>query len=63
MRLEDVIRRINSFAVEAPRTLAVHEAAPSRAVLLDDTYAELQKLSLKQDERALEYRVGVGTSA
>lgn len=50
MRLEDVIRRINSFAVEAHRTLAVHEAAPSRAVLLDDTYSELQKLSLQQDE-------------
>jgi len=50
MLLEDVVHRINSFVAEAHRILAVHETAPSRAVLLDDTYKELQKLSLEQDE-------------
>lgn len=50
MHLEDVIRRINSFAAEAHQILSVHEAAPSRTVLLDDTYRELQRLSLQQDE-------------
>jgi len=50
MLLEDVVHRINSFVDEAHRILAVHEAAPSRVVLLDDTYKELQQLSLQQDE-------------
>jgi len=50
MHLEDIIRRINSFTAEAHEILAVHEMAPSRTVLLDDTYRELQRLSLRQDE-------------
>jgi hypothetical protein len=50
MLLEDAVRRINSFEAEAHRILAVHEAAPSRAVLLDGTYKELRQLSLQQDE-------------
>jgi len=50
MLLEDVVHRVNSFVAEAHRILAVHEAAPSRTVLLDNTYNELQRLSLKQDE-------------
>ena len=50
MLLEDVVRRVNSFVAEAHRILAVHETAPSRTVLLDETYNELQQLSLKQDE-------------
>jgi len=50
MLLEDVVHRINSFVAEAHRILAVHEAAPSRTVLLDDTYKELRQLSLQQDE-------------
>ena len=50
MLLEDVVRRVNSFVAEAHKILAVHEMAPSRTVLLDETYKELQHLSLKQDE-------------
>lgn len=50
MRFERVLSRVNSFLDEAHRILSVHETAPSRAVLLDETYKELQQLSLKQDE-------------
>lgn len=50
MNLETVWRRVNSFADEAHKILSVHEAAPSRTVLLNQTYKELQKLSLAQDE-------------
>ena len=45
-----MIRRVNSFLEEAHEILAVHEAAPSRLVLLDDTYKKLKGLSLQQDE-------------
>jgi len=48
--LESVFHRVNSFLNEAHRILSVHEAAPSRTVLLDETYKELQRLSLEQDE-------------
>ena len=48
--LESVLYRINSFLDEAHKILSVHEAAPSRTVLLDGTYKELQELSLEQDE-------------
>jgi len=48
--LERIFRRINSFKREAHEILSVHEAAPSRAVLLDESYNRLQKLSLAQDE-------------
>jgi len=50
MSLEDVIRRTSSFVTEAHQILAVHETAPSRVILLDDTYKELQSLSLQQDD-------------
>jgi hypothetical protein len=50
MTLETVLRRINSFLDDAHKILSVHEAAPSRTVLLDRTYKELQELSLEQDE-------------
>lgn len=48
--LESVLRRVNSFREEAHRILSVHEAAPSRVVILDETYKKLQGLSLQQDE-------------
>jgi hypothetical protein len=50
MKVERVLSRINSFLDEAHRILSVHETAPSRTILLDVTYGELKKLSLKQDE-------------
>ena len=48
--LESILRRVNSFREEAHRILSVHEAAPSRTVILDDTYKKLHGLSLQQDE-------------
>lgn len=50
MNIENIVRRINLFIAEAHKILSVHEAAPSRTVLLDETYRELQELSLEQDE-------------
>jgi len=48
--LRSVFHRVNSFLDEAHKILSVHETAPSRAVLLDESYKELQRLSLQQDE-------------
>lgn len=48
--LESVLRRVNSFLEDAHKILSVHEAAPSRTVILDETYKKLQGLSLQQDE-------------
>jgi hypothetical protein len=50
MTFENIVRRINLFIAEAHKILSVHEAAPSRTVLLDETYKELKELSLEQDE-------------
>lgn len=50
MKPENVINRIKSFEGEAHEILSIHEEAPSRTVLLDKTYKQLQDLSLKQDE-------------
>jgi hypothetical protein len=38
------------FLDETHKILSVHEAAPSKTVLLDKTYKELEALSLEQDE-------------
>lgn len=48
--LKDVLRRVNSFQKEAHQILSADETAPSRVVILDNTYKNLQKLSLNQDE-------------
>lgn len=48
--LRSVFHRANSFLDEAHKILSVHETAPSRAVLLDESYRKLQRLSLQQDE-------------
>ncbi len=50
MSLEAIWNRINSFVDEAHKILSLHESAPSRTVLLDQTYKELERLSLAQDE-------------
>lgn len=50
MKLESIVSQINSFLDDAHEILSVHETAPSRTVLLDKTYKELQALSLEQDE-------------
>ena len=44
------LSRARAFEYEAHNILAVHESAASRVVLLDDTYRELEVLSLRQDE-------------
>ncbi len=50
MRLEDIIDRVRAFERDAHTVLAFHEAAPSRLVLLEDSYKQLTALSLRQDE-------------
>jgi hypothetical protein len=42
--------RLASFSAEAHFILATHEAAPSRIISLEDTYDNLTRLSLQQDE-------------
>ncbi len=49
MRLDLVLGRARAFEREAHGILAVHEAAPSRLVLLEDTYKRVATLSLRQD--------------
>lgn len=48
--LKRIFSRVQSFNKEAHQILSVHETAPSRTVLLDDTYKTLKGLSLRQDE-------------
>jgi hypothetical protein len=50
MHLETVLHSARAFEREAHKVLAVHEAAPSRLVILEDTYRKLSALSLSQDE-------------
>src|SRR3990172_9975107 len=50
MRLEQVLGRARAFEREAHGILAVHEAALSRLVLLEDTYKRLTALTLRQDD-------------
>lgn len=49
--VREYLGRLREFEKEAHQILGVHEAAvPSRVYLLDSTYEELGKLSVKQDE-------------
>ena len=50
MRIDEVLLRVRAFEREAHAILAVHEAAPSRLVLLEDSYKTLTALSLPQDD-------------
>jgi hypothetical protein len=50
MPLEQVLDKVRAFEREAHGILAVHEAAPSRLVLLEETYKKLTALSLRQDD-------------
>lgn len=50
MQLADVLGKVRAFEREAHKILAVHEAAPSRLVLLEDTYKKLAVLTLRQDD-------------
>jgi len=44
------LKRVQEFERDAHTVLAIHESAPSRLVLLEDTYKRLKALSIKQDE-------------
>ena len=48
--LDEIIRRIHSFEREAHLILSRHETAPSRVVLLEQSYDKLSGLSIVQDE-------------
>ena len=48
--LSELLGRVRAFQREAHQVLSVHEAAPSRIVLLEHTYRRLGALSLRQDE-------------
>jgi hypothetical protein len=50
MNFDRVLKRVKSFQNEAHKILSVHEASPSRIVLLNVTYSELQDLSEEQGE-------------
>ncbi len=45
-----LVSRAREFELEAHSILGLHEAAPSRAILLSDSYKNLSGLSLKEDE-------------
>jgi hypothetical protein len=48
--LEGILARVRLFQREAHVVLSVHETAPSRVVILEETYRYLGGLSLSQDE-------------
>lgn len=50
MILENILGRVKAFEREAHIALSVHESAPSRLILLEDTYKRLTALNVKQDE-------------
>jgi hypothetical protein len=50
MQLAELVHRLRAFEREAHGILAVHEAAPSRLVLLENTYKKLTVLNLRQDD-------------
>jgi hypothetical protein len=63
LELPELLGKVVALESEAKRLLALHEAAMSRTVTLEDSYARLGKLSLAQDEafreslRAVEVRL------
>jgi len=50
MQLPELLGRVRAFEREAHGILAVHEAAPSRLILLEETYKKLTVLNLRQDD-------------
>lgn len=50
MVLADVLQAARAFSRDAHEILSVHETAPSRLVVLEDSYKKLGALSLSQDE-------------
>ena len=50
MNLRELLGRVRAFESEAHRVLGIHEAAPSRTVVLEESYRKLTALSIRQDE-------------
>jgi len=50
LNVAGILKDVRAFEKEAHSILSVHEASPSRLVVLEDTYRKLRALSLKQDE-------------
>lgn len=48
--LAEWLLRVDAFKRTAHANLAVHESAPSRVVVLSDSYQRLKTLSIKQDD-------------
>jgi hypothetical protein len=48
--LRELLVKVRAFEQEAHTILSRHEGSRSRVVVLDKTYGELDKLSLRQDE-------------
>lgn len=48
--LRQYLKQALTFEREAHTILAIHESAPSRLILLEDTYKKLGILSIRQDE-------------
>jgi len=48
--LGEWIDKAREFEREAHKILSVHEAAPSRVVVLEDTYRQLPGLNIRQDD-------------
>jgi hypothetical protein len=50
LEITDLLAKLVVLEADARRLLARHEASASRTVTLEDSYARLAKLSLRQDE-------------
>jgi hypothetical protein len=48
--IDEFRRRVSRLRQDAHAILSAHEAAPSRVIIVEDTYERLEKLSIKQDE-------------
>lgn len=48
--LDEIVRRIVRAERDARRILATHESSKTRVITVEDTYARLGKLSLRQDD-------------
>jgi len=48
--LAELVAKARAFEKEAHDILAIHEAAPSRVILLEGTYRQLSGLSIRQDD-------------
>lgn len=50
LQISDFVARAKAFEAASHDIFGQHESSPSRVVQLDESYARLQRLSIKQDE-------------